>query len=83
MNITKTIKYVKYAMLVYDNINKDLSTIYQVCLKNTPLKEVKEGLANNSYELLEIINTEYFSKKYSMEISEFIKNATEIKEKGE
>lgn len=84
MNITKTIKCAKYTVRVYDIINKELLTVNMDYLRNTPLKKIKNDIANNGYELLEIINTEYYTRKFSMEIKKFIDNAEEIKEeKGE
>jgi len=84
LNITKSIKYVKYTMRVYDNVKKEVTEVTTIYFKITTLKEIKEDLSKSALTLLEIINTEYFTKKYSMEINEFIENASEIKtEKGE
>lgn len=83
MNVTKTIKLAKYTARVYNIINKEILTVSMDYLKNTPMKQIKNDIANNGYTLLEIINTEYYTRKYSMEIKKFIDNAEEIKEKGE
>lgn len=83
MNVTKTINFAKYTVRVYNIIKKEILTVSLDYLKNTSLKQIKNDIANNGYALLEIINTEYYTKKYSMEIKKFIDNAEEIKEKGE
>lgn len=84
MNVTKSIKYAKYTMRVYSIQNKLVKEVTTIYFKNTGLKEIKEDLAKDALTLLEIVNTEYFTKKYSLEINKFIANATEIKEeKGE
>ena len=84
MNVTKSIKFAKYRMRVYNIINKDVKEIMPIFLNNTTLKEIKNELGNHGLALLEIISVEHYTKKYSMDVNEFIGNATEIKaEKGE
>ena len=84
MNVTKTIKFVKYTARVYNIVKKEISTVSLVYLKNTTMKQIKNDIANTGYTLLEIINTEYYTRKYAMEIEKFIDNAENItKEKGE
>ena len=84
MNVTKTIKFVKYTARVYNIVKKEISTVSLVYLKNTTMKQIKNDIANKGYTLLEIINTEYYTRKYAMEIEKFIDNAENItKEKGE
>ena len=63
MNVTKSIKYVKYTMRVYNLINKELLDVTMVYFRNTPLKQIKKNISNKGYNLLEIINTEYFTTK--------------------
>ncbi len=71
-------------MRVYDNVKKEVTEVTTIYFKTTTLKEIKEDLSKSALTLLEITNTEYFTKKYSMEINKFIANATEIKtEKGD
>lgn len=83
MNVIKTIKFAKYTVRVYNIIKKEILTVSLDYLKNTPMKQIKNDIANKGYTLLEIINTEYYTRKYSMGIKKFINNAEEIKEKGE
>lgn len=81
MNITKSIKFVRYSMRVYDKVKKNVSTLAVDYFKSTTLKEIKEDLANNGFEFLEIIEADCFTRKYSMDANKFIKNATEGIEK--
>lgn len=84
MNVTKTIKYTKLKLRVYNLFNNEVVVISINYLSKPSLKQLKEDLSKDGFAFLQIISEEHFSKKYSMEVHKFIENAEEIKEeKGE
>lgn len=84
MNVTKTIKYTKFKIRVYNLIKNEVEVININYITKPKLKQLKEDLSKDGFAFLQIINEEHLSKKYSMETRKFIENAAEIKEeKGE
>lgn len=84
MNVTKTIKYTKFKLRVYNHLKNEVEVINISYLSKPSLKQLKEDLSKDGFAFLQIISEEHFSKKYSMEVHKFIENAEEIKEeKGE
>lgn len=79
MNVTKTIKYTKFKVRVYNLLKNEIEVIDINYLSKTTLKKLKEDLSKDGFAFLQIISDEHFSKKYSMEVHKFIENATEIK----
>lgn len=78
LNISKTIKYTKLKIRVYNLIKNEVEVINMTYLSKPTLKQLKEDLSKDGFAFLQIISDEHFSKKYSMEAYKFIENATEI-----